>query len=255
MAISPDARLVLGMLLALGVFPLVPGRVPWLVLTLVLAALTVWGARRRSSAALHLGVLSTSLLGALSALGSMDTWPLPPLLASLVYAAALAGLPVLGGWPRWLARGRLNREVGLLIAASIVLAAIGLVGWFALIRPNYAELTGPLPHLPVPVLFLGMIGFCIVNAAFEELVYRGVLLDALDVALGVGATPILLQAIVFGTMHAHGVPGGSSGMGLTTIYGLMMGALRRRAQGMLAPWLAHAAADLVIGSIVLHALL
>ncbi len=252
---SPDARLVLGMLLALGVFPLIPGRVPWLVLTLALAALTYCAARRRSLPGLHLGVLCTSLLGALAALGSMDTWPLPPLLATLVYAAAVAGLPALGGRPRWLARGQLNRPIGLLIAASIVLAGIGLVGWFAFTQPNYAELTGPLPHLPVPVLYLGMVGFCIVNAALEELVYRGVLLDALDLALGVGAVPILLQAIVFGTMHAHGVPRGLTGMGLTTIYGLMMGALRRRAQGMLAPWLAHAAADVVIGSILLPVLL
>ena len=243
------------MLLVLGVFPLVPGRVPWLVLTLALATLTYWGARRRSLPALHLGVLSTGLLGALSALGSMDTWPLPPLLATLVYAAAVAALPALGGRPLWLARGQLNRQIGLLIAASIVLAAIGLVGWFALTQPNYAELTGPLPHLPGPVLFLGMVGFCIANAALEELVYRGVLLEALDEALGVSVVSILLQAIAFGTMHAHGVPGGLSGMALTTIYGSMMGALRRRAKGMLAPWLAHAAADIVIGSILLRGLL
>ena len=255
MAISRDARLVLAMLFALGLFPLVPGRVPWLLLTLVLAALTYWGARRRYLPALHLGILSTSLLGALSALGSMDTWPLPPLLAMLVYSAAVAGLPALGGRPRWLARGQLNREVVSLIAASLVLAAVGLVGWFAFTRPSYAELTGPLPHLPAPVLFVGMVGFCIVNALVEELVYRGVLLDALDGALGLGAVPIMLQAIAFGTMHAHGVPRGLTGMGLTTIYGLMMGGLRRRAKGMLAPWLAHAAADVVIGSILLRALL
>jgi membrane protease YdiL (CAAX protease family) len=243
------------MLLVVVVFPLVPGRVPWLVLTLSLGFLTYLAARWRSVSALHLGVSSTSLLVALLALGSMDTWPLPPLLALLAYAAAVAVLPALGGRPRWLAWGVLNREVVWLMAASIVLAGIGLVGWFAFSHPSYAELTGPLPHLPTPVIYLGMIVFCFVNAAAEELVYRGVLLAALEATLGASAWAIVLQAIAFGTMHAHGVPRGFTGIGLTTIYGLMMGGLRRRARGMLAPWLAHAAADVIIGSILLRALL
>lgn len=34
------------------------------------------------------------------------------------------------------------------------------------------------------------------------------------------------------------------------VYGLMLGAIRRRSMGMLAPWLAHVAADIVIFAIL-----
>jgi hypothetical protein len=47
-------------------------------------------------------------------------------------------------------------------------------------------------------------------------------------------------------MHLHGFPRGWSGVALASVYGLMMGALRQRARGLLAPWVAHLFADLAI---------
>ncbi len=47
-------------------------------------------------------------------------------------------------------------------------------------------------------------------------------------------------------MHLHGFPRGWSGVVLASIYGVMMGALCRRARGLLAPWAAHLFADLAI---------
>jgi hypothetical protein len=41
------------------------------------------------------------------------------------------------------------------------------------------------------------------------------------------------------------------GVGLATIYGLMMGVVRRRSGGLLAPWIAHVLTDVVIAGIVL----
>jgi hypothetical protein len=40
-------------------------------------------------------------------------------------------------------------------------------------------------------------------------------------------------------------------VGLACIYGEMMGLLRRKSYGMLAPWLGHVLTDIVIASIVL----
>jgi len=240
---------------ALGLFPLVPSRSLWLALTLALAAITEVGRRRRALPALHLGLLGTGLLGALSALGSMKYWPLPPLLAVLGYAAAVARLRALGGRPSWLRVGRLDRGVWLLISVSVCVSALALVIWFALARPDYSELVGTLfPRLPVPLLFVGVVGFSMINAAIEELIYRGVLLGALDAVLGGGLLPVVLQALAFGIVHIAGFPRGLAGVGLATIYGLLMGAVRRRARGMLGPWLAHVVTDVVIGSILLRAL-
>jgi hypothetical protein len=40
-------------------------------------------------------------------------------------------------------------------------------------------------------------------------------------------------------------------VGLASIYGLMMGIVRRQARGMLGPWMAHVMADVTIGAILL----
>jgi hypothetical protein len=254
-AARAEFSLVLAMLGALGLFPLAPFRWVWLVLTLMLAAVTEVSRRRRALPALHLGLLCTCLLGALSTFGSMKYWPLPPLLAVLGYAAAVARLPAFGGRPDWLSFGRLDRGVWLLITVSVCVSALALVIWFALAKPDYSALVGTLfPRLPLPLLFAGVVGFSMINAAVEELIYRGVLLAALDAALGVGLLPVVLQAAAFGIAHIAGFPRGLAGVGLATIYGLLMGAVRRRARGMLGPWLAHVATDVVIGSILLRAL-
>ena len=247
--------LVLAMLCALGTIPLVPSRSAWLPLAGALAALTYASVRRGALPAIHLGTLCTFLLVALSVFGSMKYWPIPPLLAVLAYLVAVARVPALGGRPRWLARGRLDAVTVLLIVASIFVSSLGLLIWFAVAKPDYSHLVGTLfPRLPVTALFVGVIAFSMINAAMEELVYRGVLLSSLDAVLGGGLVPVALQAIVFGIAHVAGFPRGAIGIGLATVYGLMMGAVRRHAGGMFAPWLAHLATDTVIGAILLHAL-
>ena len=82
------------------------------------------------------------------------------------------------------------------------------------------------------LLLLG-IGFALVNAALEESIYRGILMQALDAVFGPGVFSVVLQAIVFGLAHIQGVPDGWTGVGLATAYGAMLGLIRRRALGML----------------------
>jgi membrane protease YdiL (CAAX protease family) len=98
------------------------------------------------------------------------------------------------------------------------------------------------PMLLIPV----GLGFALVNAAIEESVYRGILMQGLDAALGLSNIPVILQAISFGLLHLNGIPCGWCGIVMATVYGLMLGLLKRRAQGMLAPFVAHVFADVVI---------
>jgi LmbE family N-acetylglucosaminyl deacetylase len=79
--------------------------------------------------------------------------------------------------------------------------------------------------------------FSMVNAAVEEGAYRGVLMHGLDSALGRGPAALVLQALAFRALHVQGFPRGALGVGLASIFGLLMGIIRRRADGMLAPWL------------------
>jgi len=66
------------------------------------------------------------------------------------------------------------------------------------------------------------------------------------------ALPVFLQAIAFSALHLQGgFPRGVVGVGLAFVYGLLLGALRRRAGGLLAPWVAHVFTDLAIAGIML----
>jgi hypothetical protein len=93
--------------------------------------------------------------------------------------------------------------------------------------------------------------FSMVNAAVEEGAYRGVLMHGLDSALGRGPAALVLQALAFRALHVQGFPRGALGVGLASIFGLLMGIIRRRADGMFAPWLAHVFTDIVIAGIIL----
>jgi membrane protease YdiL (CAAX protease family) len=140
----------------------------------------------------------------------------------------------------------------LLIVASAVVAGLALVAWFALVHPDYSATRAALfPSVPTPLLLLGVVLFSAVNGALEEVAYRGVLLDALDAALGAGVAPVVIQALAFGALHIGGFPRGAAGVVLAAIFGLMMGTVRRQTRGLLAPWLAHILADVTIGAILI----
>jgi uncharacterized protein len=102
--------------------------------------------------------------------------------------------------------------------------------------------------LLVPAVFV----FSIVNAAGEEAAYRGVVLGALDEARITAPAALVLQAVAFGALHFRaGFPRGIAGVGLTFAYGLVLGELRRRAGGLVVPFITHVLTDLVIFTIVL----
>jgi membrane protease YdiL (CAAX protease family) len=87
------------------------------------------------------------------------------------------------------------------------------------------------------------------NAVGEECVFRGMLLDALRTSMS-STTAVVVQAMAFGLIHFRGFPSGWVGVALAAVYGLMLGALRLRAGGMLAPVLTHVFADLTIMGII-----
>jgi hypothetical protein len=180
------------------------------------------------------------------------------------FLAGLAVLPLLVryvpalSWLRpafpWLRRGAIDRMTAMLIGGVSVVAGTALVLWFALLRPDVRDLVHMIPPMPKWALPFAGLGFSAANAVAEEAVYRGVALDALDAAFGAGVPSVLLQAVAFGCLHLHGFPRGVIGVVLAATFGLMLGAIWRRARGMLAPWLAHVFADVAIVAIlVVHA--
>jgi uncharacterized protein len=191
------------------------------------------------------------LLGALVAVAPEGTWPLPAVVAVAV-AAMLSRRR-----SSWLARGRPDRLAWLLTGVTALVAPAALVVWFVTLGdPSGSVRAGVALLRELPSWSLPLVGlaFALGNAFAEEAIYRGILQTALARVVGpVSAIP--LQGLAFGAAHLHGFPSGPAGVALAAVYGTALGVIRWRSGGLLAPWLTHVVADLVIFAIVVGFLL
>ncbi|WP_437989800.1 CPBP family intramembrane glutamic endopeptidase [Sorangium sp. So ce145] len=207
-------------------------------------------ARAPDRAALHAPLLAVLTL-APTAVGLAAPWPLS-LAAPLVVLALLArAVPALRASMPPLRRGSFGPAVLGWIAAIVLVSALALVLWVRLMRPDLTQMRALLPPVSLPLLLLGGLGFALFNALLEEAVFRLVFLGSLDAVTTSGWTAVLVQAAAFGLLHLRGFPSGAVGVGLAAIYAVMLGVLRRRAGGLLAPYVAHVAADLTIFALLL----
>jgi membrane protease YdiL (CAAX protease family) len=170
----------------------------------------------------------------------------------VLYGTAVLAIPPLRhsvGWLRW---GIIDRKVTLLSIAIVLVSSLSLVAWVLRMRPDFKPYLALLPVLPVWVYpFVGL-GFALVNAAMEEIVFRGIIMEAADSAAGPGYGSVCIQAVPFAALHYYaGFPNGMVGLAMTFAYGVMQGAIRRISGGMLAPLVTHVAADMTFFSIVL----
>jgi membrane protease YdiL (CAAX protease family) len=148
----------------------------------------------------------------------------------------------------FLVRGNSKGTLLFIILFSL-LSIISLATWFIFQNENpYVEF---IPNLPIPVLIISGIGFAIINAIYEEGIFRSILFSYFSKELGVIGAAIL-QSIWFSLLHYQaGFPSGIIGIGLTFIFGLMMGYLVYRTRGLLVPIIIHALADFAIFILVI----
>lgn len=175
-------------------------------------------------------------------------WQAVMLAALAAWALVVKMAPALAPSAQWRARGSVPWLATALVAGVTPFA---LVTWLLVMEPDLSDVVGAyVPDLPLALLVLGSVGFAVVNAAGEELVWRGVFQDRLAVLVGMPAA-VVLQALSFGLQHAHGIPRGPVGVVLAGTWAVMLGMLRVHTKGLLAPLLAHVVADAVIATIVL----
>jgi membrane protease YdiL (CAAX protease family) len=243
---SAQAFATVGAVLLFGAFPLF-GRDLVIATCAALLVLTALGWCMRWQVALPVSAFSSSCV-ALALLGlPSQLWFAIGLAA---YAAALRRGPR-RGVARWFTAGALTREVGVLMAGAVLASAITLTIWFFSARPDISDLVVRfLPDWPLPFLVFGGLVFSMLNAAVEELAYRGVLMDALEKTIGAGTLSLVGQAAAFGILHINGFPRGWPGVALAFIFGVLMGVVRRRSGGLAAPWAAHVGTDIVIVTLV-----
>jgi uncharacterized protein len=142
------------------------------------------------------------------------------------------------------------------LAFTFVCAAVtpvALIGWVWLLEPDLTPITSAIPRASLALLLLGGAVFALVNATLEEWIWRGLLQTELCSLFGVSAA-VAIQALSFGSVHAHGFPSGAIGVALAATWALMLGVLRTRSGGVLAPIAAHVVADATIAAIVISRL-
>lgn len=142
-----------------------------------------------------------------------------------------------------------------LIISTIIISGIALILWFNFFKPNIPNLEKMLPTTNLALLILLGIVFAFFNSLTEELVWRGILWDALNISFKSPILIITIQAIGFGLIHLGGFPSGWVGVSLATIYGLFLGIIRYRTKGIFYPVLTHFFADLVIFFIIIFNIL
>lgn len=150
--------------------------------------------------------------------------------AAVAFAAVLAAAAVLGG-----ARlGRISgRGVGLGVAGGAALVAMSLLGVTVVIGGRAAAST---LSWWVPLVTL--------VAAVEELVFRGVLFEAVRGRRG-DVVAIAVTALLFAAVHLplYGAPA----FPIDLCVGVFLGCLRVGSGGVTAPLLAHVLADVATG--------
>lgn len=239
---------VLIVVLLFALFPLLSGN--WVIGVGVLTiGLTLFSWLRGWKVSFPLGVFcSVCIVSVVAGVPFSQVWLG---LGLIVYIILCKNASRLEGNLIWLRFGCLGRNVYLPAIGFTLVAGVALVLWFYTVKPNIYDLIDKfLPEWNTAFLVIGGVLFSIINAAVEEGTFRGVIMQGLDEAIGPGRWSITLQAAAFGTLHINGFPRGWLGVVLAGIFGVFMGIVRRRANGMFAPWIAHVCVDLLIVCIV-----
>ena len=231
--------------LLLSVIPFSPRTIPWAVALAVLLA--VVAASIREMHAFHLALFTAALTTIPFLHSSFRNWPCNLFIPILIYFGVVLAIPLYRKSLLWLRAGRFGKDSLRLVMATAVVSGVALYIWYRTLNPDLSRHLKYMLGVPAWLFPLVGLGFSVFNAAMEEFVFRGMVMQALDSAFGPGGLSVAIQAWLFGAGHyREGFPNGGWGLGMTFVYGIMLGTIRRRSQGMFAPWIAHVCADMVI---------
>jgi membrane protease YdiL (CAAX protease family) len=204
---------------------------------------------RRRGGALH-GCLFLASLAAVAITLPSLSWPWYLLLPLLVYAGITLALPPLRRTAPQLSLGRMG-QAPLAFAAALSAATSGvLLGFHVLVRPDVTDLAARLPVAAFGDLVLAGVCFSVVNAVLEEIIFRGILWEAVAAEWNDRAA-LVVTAVLFGLGHLHGYPPGPAGAVLAGLYGLVLGLLRWWAGGLGLAIACHVCADATIFGLLL----
>ena len=198
------------------------------------------------------GVAFVLLMACSLLIPTLRQWPWIWLVPLLAYFVLVACVPCLRRSMDWLRIGKLSTASLSATVVLMVLTILVLILFRALARPDVRGFGHVLPFEAIGGVITAGVVFTVVNATLEELVFRGVLFDALRSQWGAWAT-VTMTALLFGLGHLRGYPPGLLGACLATLFGFAMGALRLWTDGLALPIAAHMVADATIYSILVSA--
>ncbi len=205
----------------------------------------------RDLQSLHLSIFTGVLIAAPYLYPHLRAWPFALLIPIFCYGIIVLIVPGLRTSVLWIRRGALDKNAAIAATIISITAGIALVLWFIILKPDLSVQLSHMPNMPIWLFPVAGVIFASGNAAMEEFAFRGIIMQALDSAGGTGIISVLVQAWLFGAMHyLQGFPKGAEGVIMTIAYGIMLGWLRQHSRGMLAPWISHLCADMVIFTIL-----
>ncbi len=182
---------------------------------------------------------------------ALMVWPLYLLVPLVGYALTVSLIPPLRRSVNWLRLGRTGWDVVGATLAIIVVASTALVLWYIWSKPDLTRMTEQVRGFTFASLLLLGAGFAIFNALLEEILFRGILYEALDAEYGLWWAIVIL-GVIFGIVHAQGFPNGALGVVMASLYGVMLGWLRHLSRALLWPVVAHVFADATIFLLLMY---
>jgi membrane protease YdiL (CAAX protease family) len=157
---------------------------------------------------------------------------------------------------RWAKFGRIDRRTAGLMILTIVGTVVSLVLWanWSMSFGSATDLVRSFRTMPFGLVVGGLIPlFALTMPLAEEILYRGILLESLEPLTSSNIAQIA-QAVTYAAFHfRNGFPSGNVGFAMVFVFGLILGHLRRRSGGLLAPYIVHVFADLTIGYFLVFA--
>jgi membrane protease YdiL (CAAX protease family) len=156
----------------------------------------------------------------------------------------------------WLSFGKINRFSRFLIILTSILSTAALIAWAFWtnhlgLGEQFVRGFGDASKLLIFGVYIP--AFALLNAFAEEMVYRGFIQESLSRVFSNPLVILVFQASAFAAAHFRGgFPNGWTGYGMVFIYGSMLGFLRMRTRGMLAPYIAHVIADYAIALLLVY---
>jgi uncharacterized protein len=196
------------------------------------------------------GALIIALLVATGLIPALHKWPLFWIAALASYLLVVWMMsPLRTTFHCW----QIGKATPAALLAAVVIAVVSCATLFVFQRfssPNLRPLAATLPVGALGIAATG-IAFSILNAVFEEIVFRGILFDS--IAPWGRSNTIFLTSALFGLGHLHGYPPGLVGAILAGVFGAALCGLRLLTGGLGMSIATHVTADATIFILMVRA--